>query len=37
MAFGKQDVRILVVDDDKEVADGLVESLSNLGYSAAAT
>ncbi len=36
MAFGKQDVRILVVDDDKEFADLLVEHLSNLGYSAKA-
>ena len=36
MAIDKQDVRILVVDDDKELADGLVESLSNLGYSAKA-
>ena len=32
MATDKQDVRILVVDDDKELADGLVEHLSNLGY-----
>jgi DNA-binding NtrC family response regulator len=36
MTIDKQDVRILVVDDDKELADGLVESLSDLGYSAAA-
>ena len=36
MIIDKQDVRILVVDDDKELADGLVESLSDLGYSAAA-
>ena len=36
MIIDKQDVRILVVDDDKELADVLVESLSDLGYSAAA-
>lgn len=36
MTIDKQDVKILVVDDDKELADGLVESLSDLGYSAAA-
>ena len=36
MAIDKQDVKILVVDDDKELADGLVESLSQLGYQAAA-
>ena len=36
MAFGKQDARILVLDDDKELADGLVVHLWNLGYSAAA-
>ncbi len=36
MAIDRQDVRILVVDDDKDLADGLVEHLSNLGYSAAA-
>ena len=29
MIIDKQDVRILVVDDDKELADGLVESLSD--------
>ena len=34
MAFETQGVRILVVDDDQELADGLVEYLSNLGYSA---
>ena len=32
MAFDKRDARILVVDDDKELADILVEYLSNLGY-----
>ena len=36
VAIDKQEVKILVVDDDKELADGLVEHLSNLGYSAAA-
>jgi two-component system response regulator AtoC len=36
VAFDKQDARILVVDDDKELADGLVEHLSNLGYSTTA-
>ncbi len=36
MIIDKQDVRILVVDDDQELADALVESLSDLGYSAAA-
>jgi len=36
MAIDREDARILVVDDDKELADGLVESLSNLGYLAAA-
>ncbi len=36
MIIDKQDVRILVVDDDKELADGLVESLSDLGYLAEA-
>lgn len=36
MTIDRQDVKILVVDDDKELADGLVESLSDLGYSAAA-
>ncbi|MBW1675524.1 MAG: response regulator [Deltaproteobacteria bacterium] len=36
MAFDTQGVRILVVDDDKELADGLVEYLSDLGYSAVA-
>jgi len=34
VAFGKQDARILVVDDDRELANGLVEHLSGLGYSA---
>ena len=32
MVFDKRDARILVVDDDRELADGLVEYLSNLGY-----
>ena len=36
MAFDKGDAKILVVDDDKELADILVEYLSNLGYSAKA-
>ena len=36
MTIDKQDARILVVDDDKELADGLVESLSDFSYSAAA-
>jgi len=36
MTIDKQDVRILVVDDDKELADGLVESLSDIGYLAEA-
>ena len=36
MIIDKQDVRILVVDDDKELADVLVESLSDLGYLAEA-
>jgi len=36
MAIDKQDVRIMVVDDDRELADGLVESLSGLGYKAQA-
>ena len=36
MALDKQGVRILVVDDDKRLADGLVDYLSNLGYSAKA-
>ena len=36
MAIDKQDARILVVDDDRELANGLVEHLSGLGYSAAA-
>jgi DNA-binding NtrC family response regulator len=36
VAIDKQDVRILVVDDDRELANGLVEHLSGLGYSAAA-
>jgi len=36
MAIDRKDARVLVVDDDRELTDGLVESLSNLGYSAAA-
>jgi len=36
MAIDREDARILVVDDDKELADGLVEHLSNLGYAAKA-
>jgi len=36
VAIDRQDARILVVDDDRELANVLVESLSNLGYSAAA-
>ncbi|NVM22531.1 MAG: response regulator [Desulfobacterales bacterium] len=36
MAFDKQDAGILVVDDDKALADSLVEYLSDLGYSAQA-
>lgn len=34
--FQKEDVRILVVDDEREAADTLVESLSELGCSAVA-
>ncbi|MBW1741425.1 MAG: response regulator [Deltaproteobacteria bacterium] len=36
MAINKQEVSILVVDDDKELADGLVDYLSGLGYFVAA-
>jgi DNA-binding NtrC family response regulator len=36
MVIDREGAKILVVDDDRELADGLVESLSNLGYSAAA-
>jgi DNA-binding NtrC family response regulator len=35
--FNKKQARILVVDDDKALADNLVDYLSNLGYSTAAT
>ena len=34
--FQKEDVRILVVDDEKTMADALVDCLSELGYSAVA-
>jgi DNA-binding NtrC family response regulator len=34
--FGKKEAKILVVDDDKQLADNLVEYLSKLGYQAAA-
>ena len=34
MLFNKKDARILVVDDDRELADNLVEYLSKLGYQA---
>ena len=37
MLSNKKDVNILVVEDDKALADNLVEYLSNLGYSATAT
>jgi DNA-binding NtrC family response regulator len=33
--FNKKDAKILVVDDDKALADNLVEYLSKLGYQAA--
>jgi len=33
--FGEKEARILVVDDDKQLADNLVEYLSKLGYQAA--
>jgi DNA-binding NtrC family response regulator len=36
MAFDTHGVKILVVDDDNELADSLAEYLSNLGYSAVA-
>ncbi len=37
MIFGKKkDAKILVVDDDKQLADNLVDYLSQLGYQAAA-
>jgi len=34
MLFSKKEARILVVDDDKALADNLVEYLSRLGYQA---
>ena len=34
MLFNKKEARILVVDDDKALADNLVEYLSKLGYQA---
>ena len=34
MLFNKKEARILVVDDDKVLADNLVEYLSKLGYQA---
>jgi DNA-binding response OmpR family regulator len=34
MLFSKKEARILVVDDDKALADNLVEYLSKLGYQA---
>ena len=34
--FGKEDANILVVDDDRGLADNLVEYLSQLGYNATA-
>ena len=34
MLFNKKEARILVVDDDKTLADNLVEYLSKLGYQA---
>jgi len=37
MLSNKKDVNILVVEDDKALADNLVEYLSNLGYSATVT
>ncbi len=36
MLFNKKEAKILVVDDDKRLADNLVEYLSKLGYQAAA-
>ena len=35
MLFNKKEARILVVDDDRQLADNLVEYLSKLGYQAA--
>ncbi|RJR31853.1 MAG: response regulator [Desulfobacteraceae bacterium] len=37
MALNKKEANILVVDDDKQLADNLVEYLVKLGYSAIAT
>ncbi len=34
MLFNKKQARILVVDDDKQLADNLVEYMSKLGYQA---
>ena len=36
MLFNKKEARILVVDDDKELADNLVEYLTKLGFRAKA-
>jgi DNA-binding NtrC family response regulator len=36
MALEKKDAKILVVDDDKHLADNLVEYLAKLGYQAVA-
>ena len=36
MLFNKNDINILVVEDDRAVAENLVEYLSGLGYSATA-
>jgi len=36
MSFDKEDAKILVVDDDKHLADNLVEYLFRLGYHATA-
>lgn len=37
MALNKREAKILVVDDDKHLADNLVEYLVKLGYNAVAT
>jgi len=37
MALNKKEAKILVVDDDKHLADNLVEYLMKLGYKAVAT
>jgi len=37
MLFNKKEAKILVVDDDKALADNLVDYLSNLGYSTSVT